>query len=125
MRSVLVRQVMRTIEDKTLAWLVSGDTGSSSIALCASFFGFPKNDRFNNYPGDPSDFGRCIRFLETLSKDDKRLALEKVRTLSREWEALVEKWDYLESIYGKNNMFQEMQNIINTVRGTTGGFKTL
>ena len=33
-----------------------------------------------------------------------------------EWEVLVEKWDYLESIYKNDNMFQEMQNIINTVR---------
>jgi len=103
------------IKSKTLAWLVSDDTGVSSLTLCACFLGVTRKD-YKSHPGDPSDFGRCKRFLATLDPDDKKCALQKVKELSPEWEALAENWDYLEGLSGTSDMFAIMQIIIRNAR---------
>ena len=106
----------KALDRKVIEWFVSGDSGVSSETLCAAFYGMASKVKYQRHPGDPSDFGRCKRFLELLSLEDKKTALQRVAKLSKEWEGLVSKWDYLESIYGNENMFSEMQKIIDTAR---------
>jgi hypothetical protein len=100
--------------DKVIRWLLSDDTGVSSKALCACFCGISSTDKFDNYPRDPSDFGRCKRFLEILTPEDKNKVLQKAAGLSVEWKALAGKWDLLEKMYNgrDSNLYQQMRKII-------------
>jgi len=101
---------------EVIKWFCSGNVGVSSCTLCSVLYGIPPKDKFHNYPGDPSDFGRCKRFLDILCPEDKEVLLRAAAKISPQWKALIEKWDFLESIYGSENvsenMFAEMQKII-------------
>jgi hypothetical protein len=105
------------ISEKTLAWIASDDTGTSGRTLFACHFHIPITSKssFGNYPHDPSDFGRCKRFLDTLGPDEKKTALLNVSAVSKEWKALVENWDRLEAMYGDKKtwgaLFTEMEKI--------------
>jgi hypothetical protein len=102
------------ISEETLAWLLSDDTGISSKTLCSCLYLIPTKKDRSNYPHDPDDFGRCKRFLETLTPDERKTALLNVSAVSREWKGLVEKWDRLDSLYENNKqmLFKEMDKII-------------
>jgi hypothetical protein len=101
------------IREETLIWLLSDDTGLSSKTLCSCLYLAPTKKDKINYPRDTSDFGRCKRFLETLTPEDKEKALQNVSKVSREWKALTENWNRLEMIYEHNNMLsKEMDKLI-------------
>ena len=76
---------------KVIEWIVDDNTGMSSMNLaCFLLIGKSLN---NCHPHDPSDLNRCIELLEfapELKKD-----LYKMKTLSKEWEILVDNWDLL------------------------------
>jgi len=101
------------ISEKTLIWLLSNDTGVSSKALCSCLYLIPTRDDEANYPHDPNDFGRCKKFLETLTPDERKNALLSVSELSKIWKELVENWERLEKLYDddKDKLFEEMQKI--------------
>ena len=106
---------MRTIEANinTLKWLLSGDSGISSRALCSCYFGLSITEKScGNYPHDKSDFDRCVRFLKTLNKDEKNKALGKVAKLSPEWKALSETWEYLESLTDSDILYSKMKSVL-------------
>jgi len=101
------------ISENTLIWLLSGDTGRSSLTMCSCLYLIPtKNDKIN-YPHDPDDFGRCMRFLDTLTPDERKTALLNVSTVSRTWKRLVENWERLEKLYDedKGKLYKEIKNI--------------
>jgi len=101
------------VSENTLIWLLSGDTGRSSCTMCSCLYLIPtKNDNYN-YPHDPDDFGRCMRFLDTLTPDERKTALLNVSAVSKTWKALVENWDRLEKLYDtdKGKLFKEMQRL--------------
>ena len=102
------------VSEKTLIWLLSGDTGTSSKTLCSCLFFIPTKDNKDNYPHDPSDFGRCKRFLKTLTPDERKTALLNVSTVSKRWKGLVDNWDRLEKLCDKDDvkLYEEMQKII-------------
>lgn len=78
-------------------WVVSGDTGASSKFLLCCFLG--GNPTMIDWPLDPSDFGRCYRFLELLPKEYKKETLKQAARLSEKWFMLVNNWACLEEIY--------------------------
>ena len=51
-------------------WLLSDDTGSSSMKLCAHMLGL---ERQGFAPSDASDRGRCIRLLRLMPEWIERL----------------------------------------------------
>ena len=107
---------MITINKNVLKWLVSDDTGMSSLSLCASFFDL--NRQRSYYPSDPSDFGRCKKFLKTLSAKDRKLALKKVSKLSPEWKALAAYWDHLDSLFNDCHvLYAAMKNVLKKAGG--------
>jgi len=77
-------------------WLASDDTGLSSLFLCHCLTGLGKG-RKNEHPLDPSDLGRCIRFLDAFSH--LRTLLPRMKEHGPVWVALVEHWDQLETLY--------------------------
>lgn len=60
-----------TIERRALFWALSGDTGTSSEALCSHMTGNPVIR--SGPPSDASDRGRCIRLLELIPEWLQRL----------------------------------------------------
>ena len=115
MRLAKARQTVRTINDETLKWLVSDDTGTSSQTLCAMFFDIPVTGN-NNHPCDTSDFGRCSRFLRTLNPMEQNEALLKVSKLSLEWKALADNWYLLNSITDNEYLYREMKKALKSAR---------
>lgn len=62
----------KSVEQRALFWALSGDTGTSSEALCAHMTGNPST-RYAGPPSDASDRGRCIRLLELIPEWIPRL----------------------------------------------------
>ena len=63
-----------TIEERALAWALSGDTGISSETMCAYFTGVKKGGPFGSQaPSDAADRGRCIRLLKLIPEWIERL----------------------------------------------------
>ena len=110
---------MRDRDKDIIAWFCSGDSGVSSITLCACLYGIPQKHKNANYPSDPSDFGRCKRFLDLLCPEDKETLLRAAAKLSPEWKALIGKWGDLEKLYNAHdrNMYKEMRKIITEALG--------
>ena len=105
---------MKDRDIKVIEWFISGDSGLSSQTLCGCFYGIPPKNKY--HPGDASDFGRCKSFLALLSPKEKKRALLAAGTLSPQWKALVEKWDYLEGIKSDGYLYDEMQKVLGEVR---------
>jgi hypothetical protein len=80
-------------------WLRSGDTGVSSIAIYTAMLGGPtpilRSDQ--NWPHDPSDFGRCFRLLERFP--DWRNDMSKVSKMFPAWAPIINVWPELEDLY--------------------------
>ena len=104
-------------DKRVIEWLCSRGTGISSQTLCACFYGIPPEYNIN-YPHDPCDFMRCKRFLDLLTPEEKKAALQAAAQLSPQWKALVENWGRLEKMYNEHdqNMFKAMQKIIKEAR---------
>ena len=76
-------------------WLADGRRGLSSDAMCKRFYGLPAGAG-TDHPRDPSDFHRCVEFLQATGSFGK-VAL--MRDVSPQWAALVQNWDSLYAIY--------------------------
>lgn len=91
------REAMKATPGMGLSqWLNSDDTGLSSKFMAHVLFGAPKTtDTF--YPLDPSDFGRCHRFL--LACPGARTNLDAMRQHGPVWAAYVEHWEAMTDLY--------------------------
>lgn len=63
----------KPVEQRALFWALSGDTGSSSEALCSFMTGNPGSKWYAGPPSDRDDRGRCIRLLELIPEWIPRL----------------------------------------------------
>ena len=88
---------MQIDTQKVATWLAGDDTGMSSKFLAKLALGVPLPEI--NYPYDPSDFGRCYRFLQVLEPSDQDKVLDLASHRSAEWERLIECWDELVELY--------------------------
>jgi hypothetical protein len=103
-------------------WLASDDTGLSSECLArhlAPLAGIdvPVGGRGTHYPHDPADFGRCLRLLEAVPELHTHLA--RAADISRQWAALVARWEELEGLYREEfpsgsapKLYRRMKEII-------------
>lgn len=78
-------------------WARGRDVGISSGTIYAATTGNPTPCHEHDVPHDPSDFGRCYRFLKLFL--DLRPHLHKTVRLSKKWEPFVEHWDELTRLY--------------------------
>lgn len=93
------------------AWLLSGDTGLSSLTMAfhlSKALGWdvtPVNIKLGTWthgctpgytPSDPSDLRRCIGLLEAVP--DFKPVLPTISGVSPEWAALVAAWDELKQL---------------------------
>lgn len=87
---------MQNFERKVIRWLLSSDTGSSSIAICAHMIGEkPKYDF--DAPSDPSDLGRCLRLLDIFPEWKPRIP--EMAAHGPAWAGLVKQWDTIVDLY--------------------------
>lgn len=98
------------------AWLQSDDTGLSSKAMAMAMFACGNGQK--DYPHDPSDFGRCYRFLEAVPEARSRLTM--MRDVSPVWARLVDAWDELTALYLEESptgvapkLYARMKELIN------------
>ena len=77
------------------AWLESDDKGLSSKFMAYVLMNGPM--AANEYPHDPSDFGRCYRFLKAVPEARERLDL--LRRQSKEWDVMIQNWSRLEALW--------------------------
>ncbi len=101
------------------AWVRTGEHGNSSLAMCMALYEIPElgsgSSRAN--PHDPSDFRRCVLFLEAVPSARPRL--HELAGLSVQWSRLVEHWEELEALYqqerGKKKaplLYQRMKEVL-------------
>lgn len=76
-------------------WLRCDERGLASEFMAFRLMNF--GDKPNNHPHDPSDLGRCIRFLDAVPEARSRLA--DMAACGPVWAALIGAWDELEAIY--------------------------
>lgn len=79
------------------AWLASDDTGMSSKAMAHHLMGAHAERTANHHPLDPSDFGRCHRFLEAVPA--ARAMLPEMAKVSETWARLIAEWPALTALY--------------------------
>lgn len=80
-------------------WLFTGNTGRSSRTMAHFLTGVPEQlrDADISHPLDPSDFLRCLEFLEVVPEAKNRLA--DMSAVSPAWAALVPVWPELEALH--------------------------
>lgn len=92
-------EALEATQDKVIAWLFSGDAGTSSKTICRVMIGqaLPEKSMGVDVPLDPSDFGRCYRLLKKFPEWRKRL--DEVAGKYPHWKPFVRDWDALTSLY--------------------------
>jgi hypothetical protein len=80
-----------------MEWLASDDTGLSSKFMAHVLCGRPKVCDETRFPWDPSDFGRCHRFLEAVP--NARESLDAMRQHGPVWAAYVDHWQEMTDLY--------------------------
>ena len=107
-----------------IEWLLSDDTGTSSMTICAVMIGSRIDD--TDVPHDPGDFGRCHRLL--LAFPEWRARLPEVSAKYPEWAPLVHEWDSLTAqfVAGESEgwmtprMYERMRELIEDGRLSAG-----
>lgn len=83
---------METIETRASKWLLSGDTGASSKALCGWMLHGKAVPR-HAHPHDGGDLGRCVRLLDLIPEWKPRIP--EMAKHGPYWAALATRWDDL------------------------------
>lgn len=76
-------------ETKATEWLLSGDTGESSKAICSHML-FGKQHESAAHPNDPADIGRCFRLLAKIPEWESRIG--EMSAYGAAWISLSERW---------------------------------
>jgi hypothetical protein len=79
-------------------WLKTGERVQSANAIFTKLSGIDlsQDDSKQAIPWDPSDFKRCIDLLEAIP--EFKQSFHEMKTVSKQWETLVNHWDELESL---------------------------
>lgn len=80
------------------AWLLGGDTGTSSITICIVMSGLGDRTRLG-WPLDPDDFGRCYRLLTHFPAWRARMHEVAAAFPGTPWVAYVREWDRMTALY--------------------------
>lgn len=82
-----------SITEKLLEWYETGEVGISSRTI-AEYLGRGRIYRYPWPPADPDDMNRCLKLLQAVP--EFRLLLPKMAEVSKEWAALMARWDEVE-----------------------------
>lgn len=111
----------KSVYDRAMWWITSGETGSSSKTMFGLFMhGITERP---SHPYDPDDFKRCYKLLELIPEWKERIM--ELKVLSTAWENLANNWGKLTEMFEQNEreswknykvigMFEYMQKLIQT-----------
>lgn len=86
------------LPESVLDWLAFGERGMSSETIVYVLYGLPAGRRNElSHPYDPDDLKRCLRLLAASPETKARFG--EMRLASKEWKALVARWDELEALF--------------------------
>ena len=102
---------------KLVEWLLSDDTGASSLTIVSVMTNVPIGETWPETPHDAHDLGRCVRLLERFPSWRSRL--NEVAEVYPYWAALVREWDELArmSNQGEKGLFERMLELIRECNG--------
>ena len=80
---------------KVMQWFASGETGMSSTCIASTICGL--ETRYTYTPSDPDDFKRCLLLLKAVP--ELRSYLHLMRSVSVEWDTLMNHWDDIEACF--------------------------
>ena len=85
------------IKTKILQWLATGEKGISSEAIAFKMAGVVPGRSWSTHPYDPSDFKQCLKLVNFIPEIRSRL--DEMRSISREWNAIIEHWKEIEECF--------------------------
>lgn len=85
---------MTALEENVLRWFGHGRVGLSSKTMAMHLTGMPCA---GDYPHDPDDLDRCLRFLEAVP--EARAELPRMAQVNATWAALVARWEEIEASF--------------------------
>lgn len=112
--------MQESIESRALSWLLTDETGLSSVCLCATMLGKRSMfcGRYNRaHPRDPADFRRCYQLLKIFPEWRGRIG--EMATVSPEWAALAREWDELERLYEEERPNKTLPKLYDKMEGLT------
>ena len=80
-----------------IKWLVTANTGTSSIAMVAIAYDLKPSEWGYSTPSDPSDFNRCLMLVHSVPSIKKHFA--KIRLKTKYWESVIDNWDLIEKTF--------------------------
>lgn len=84
--------------DSAQRWLATGRHGISSETMFTVLTGVNAvRSRDFSHPHDPADFERCVNLLHEVP--ELRPLLPNMASVSKEWHALINHWDQIESLF--------------------------
>lgn len=96
---------MKPITKTPQEWLMSGNTGVSSLSIFYVMTGVittPTACTDGNFdiPNDTADFGRCYRLLKAIPEWKEQL--HKIAVMLPKWTPLIKHWAELEALFEKD-----------------------
>lgn len=110
-KAVMIGALPRPTEvGRAEAWLRNGDTGTSSQTIWQVLMRQTVARTHNNWPCDPSDFGRCHRLLQVMPTWRARLGEVAAAFPGTPWVKLIARWDEVELLYIQQLNAEERNN---------------
>ncbi|WAK04334.1 hypothetical protein [Methylobacter sp. YRD-M1] len=81
------------LPETVIQWLLTGERGLSSDALCKAYFGLPERAG-TDHPLDPGDLRRCLLFLQAVDEPNQ-WRFDQLQDLSQAWLLLSCHWTEL------------------------------
>ncbi|WP_321935392.1 hypothetical protein [Paraburkholderia sp. J8-2] len=85
------------LHEEVSNWLLKGERGASSNAICKAMFGLPSTAA-PRHPRDPDELRRCLLFLDAARTHDR---IEVMREVSPEWARLVARWGEITTLFNE------------------------
>lgn len=96
------------INQKIINWFATGRTGLSSKCLAVTLVNRDSAKSVaKDYPRDPADFERCLLLLNAVPELRDRLSIMK--SVSKEWSALIDQWEKVEATFKQETGFPSLR----------------